>query len=171
MDSNPHSVNSSYREMVLEHVFLSALLRHLWQRGIYQVEVLKSQVDDSGYDLILECNRIVRHIQLKASFAGATTSRITANIKLCQKPSGCILWLVFQRDTLDLQEFLWFGNTAGQPLPEITDYPIAAHTRANAIGEKGYRPNIRVIDKRRFTRLDSIDHVATNLFGDALLTQ
>jgi hypothetical protein len=140
-------------------------LRHLWQRGVYQVEVLKSQVDDSGYDLILECNHIVRHIQLKASFVGATTSRITANIKLGQKPSGCILWLIFHPDTLDLHEFLWFGNGAGQPLPDITDFPIATHTKANAAGQKANRPNIRIVDKRRFERLDTIEQVALYLFG------
>jgi hypothetical protein len=168
MDKNPHSAYSSYREMVLEHVFLGELLRYLWQQGMYEVEVMKSQVDDSGYDLILECNRIVRHIQLKASFVGATTGRITANLKLRQKPSGCILWLVFQPHDLSFREFLWFGNQAGQPLPDISLFPIAKHTKANTAGEKSERPNIRIIEKRKFQRLETMEQVAKHLFGSVL---
>lgn len=167
MESNVHSTNSSYREMVLEHMFLGNLLCHLWQSGVYQVEVLKSQVDDSGYDLILEYNGIVRHIQLKTSFVGATTNRINANIKLGQKPSGCILWLIFRPDTLEFHTFLWFGKEAGQPLPDITDFPIATHTKANAAGQRANRPNIRSIEKRNFEQLDTIEQVAIRLFGGA----
>ena len=33
---------------------------------------LKPQVDDAGYDLVLETDSVVRHIQLKTSFEGSS---------------------------------------------------------------------------------------------------
>jgi hypothetical protein len=51
-------------------------MRHLWLRGIAQVEVLKPEVDDSGYDLVLEANGFVRHVQLKASAQGSKTAKV-----------------------------------------------------------------------------------------------
>lgn len=92
---DPHTHLSSYRERLLEHLFISELLRYLWNRKMYQVEVLKSQVDDSGYDLVIEYQTILRHIQLKASYHGAKTNRVPINTKLGTKPSGCVIWIIF----------------------------------------------------------------------------
>ena len=41
------------------------MVKHLWKRGDWRLEILKPQVDDSGYDLVLEANSIIRHVQLK----------------------------------------------------------------------------------------------------------
>lgn len=53
MKYNAHSQKSSYREMLLEHLFVGELLKLLWLSGIHDIEVLKPQVDDAGYDLNL----------------------------------------------------------------------------------------------------------------------
>ena len=58
------SSQSSYQEMLIEHLFTGDLLRTLWPR---HAEVLKPQVDDGGYDLVVEVGSIIRHIQLKTS--------------------------------------------------------------------------------------------------------
>ena len=62
--------HSSYRERLIEHLFVGEVLRTLWLSGISEVEVLKSEVDGEGYDLVLECRSVVRHIQLKAGPTG-----------------------------------------------------------------------------------------------------
>ena len=74
MNSAIHNIRSSYREAVLEHLFVGELLRVLWLRGVHG-EVLRPFVDDAGYDLVVDANRITRHIQLKSSFLHATTAR------------------------------------------------------------------------------------------------
>ena len=68
--------------MVLEHAFIADILRYLWNRGIYTVAVLNSEVDASGYDIILEYNTIVRHIQLKSSFSGSATQSVNIRVYL-----------------------------------------------------------------------------------------
>jgi hypothetical protein len=65
--TSEHNLYSSYREMLLEHLFAGAVMRHLWLRGFGRLEMLKPRVDNSGYDLVLEAHDIVRHKQLKAS--------------------------------------------------------------------------------------------------------
>lgn len=140
-------------------------MRHLWLQGFARLEMLKSQVDDSGYDLILEANSIVRHIQLKASHIGSATSRVNVNDALARKPSGCVVWMQFDPLTLEFDHFLWFGNKAGERLPELCAFKVAKHAKGNAQGIKLERPNIRVVPKSSFERLDGIEDVVGKLFG------
>ncbi len=48
LDTAVHSFRSSYREMVLHHLFVGELLRTLWLKGLH-AEVLRPRTDDSGY--------------------------------------------------------------------------------------------------------------------------
>lgn len=166
MTTSEHNTYSSYREMLLEHLFAGAVMRHLWPGGFRRLEMLKSQVDDSGYDLILEANSIGRHIQLKASHRGSATSRVNVNDALARKPSGCVIWMVFDPGTLEFDHFFWFGGEPGKPLPDLCRFPRATHTKRNAQGEKTPRPNIRIVPKTAFHEVDTIDKLVTSLFGD-----
>lgn len=161
-----HSTESSLREKLIEHVFVGELLRCLWLRGVRQVEVLRSEVDRGGYDIVLECNGICRHIQLKASHRDAKTSRVDVNLNLASKSSGCVIWIWFDPATLSLGPFLWFGDKPGQRLPELGDH-VGRHTRGDQSGQKHERTNIRVLAKGQFTRLESVTDIATRLFGES----
>lgn len=66
---------------------------------------------------------------------------------------------------LDVHSYLWFGDTPGQPLPDPREMKIAKHAKANAAGVKLERPNQRVIPRRAFTRIESMDGVLERLFG------
>ena len=88
--TDSHWLDSSLREKVLEHLFVGELLRFLWCRGRRDIEVLRAEVDRGGYDLAVECNGVLRHIQLKASHRDATASKVSVNIALAAKPNGCI---------------------------------------------------------------------------------
>ena len=164
-ENNVHSTRSSHREALLEHLFSGDVMKHLWQRGDWRLEVLKPQVDDSGYDLVLEANSIVRHVQLKSSFRGSTVDKVNVNVLLAGKPSGCVIFMWFDQQTLDLGPFLFFGESPGQPLPEITGMQIGKHTKGNAQGVKAERPNIRTVPLSKFERLGTIEQVVTKLFG------
>jgi len=52
--------------------------------------VLKPQVDE-GYDLVLENDGIVRHVQLKSSYRGSSTPCIQVNSIVAGKPTGCVI--------------------------------------------------------------------------------
>lgn len=163
--SDHHYLRSSYREKTLEHIFVGECLKALWRRGVYDAEVLRSEVDGAGYDLILEHAGIARHIQLKASHTNARTARQTLNGILSRKLSGCAVWIIFNDTTLELGPFYWFGNSPGKPLPNLTNYPRAKRTTANSKGVKPERLNSYSVPKAYFRKLATIDDVVTELFG------
>ena len=159
-----NTFDSSTREKVLEHIFLGDLLRHLWQRGARNIEVLRAEVDRGGYDLVIECNGFLRHIQLKASHHEAATSRQNININLAAKPSGCVVWIRFHKQTMTIGPFLWFGAEPGKRLPTLGE-SVARHTKADSSGYKAERPNLRVVNRARFRELPDMAALATELFG------
>lgn len=60
-------LKSNFYEQLVEHVFISELLQEVYFRHQKTVEVLRAEVDSSGYDIVLECNGFIRHVQLKTS--------------------------------------------------------------------------------------------------------
>jgi hypothetical protein len=166
MNTSAHSLHSSYRESLLEHLFAGEIMRHLWLSDFKRLEVLKPQVDDGGYDLVLETASVVRHIQLKATFKGSKVSRFNIHTALASKPSGCVVVLKFDPETLDLGPFYWFGGLPKKPLPDLTEFPIAKHTKGNAEGIKNLRANIRVVPLSRFCEVATIEELSVKLFGD-----
>ncbi|MGM7317556.1 hypothetical protein [Idiomarina sp. ST10R2A5] len=159
-----HSINSSYRERLIEHLFVGELLKHSWRCNSFSVEVAKPEVDNSGYDLIIESKGIIRHVQLKSAFIGAKTARQTVHLSLGAKPSGCVVWVYFDKDTLELGPFLFFGGRPGFPLPDISDYRVAKHTKGNADGLKAERPNLRTLNKGEFKKFSTFDELYNELF-------
>jgi hypothetical protein len=99
---NAHNLYSSYREMLVEHLFAGEVMRFLWLRGNVRMEVLEPQVDDGGYDLVLEANDLVRHVQLKASHSSAATHHVNVSLSLARRPSGCVVWTIFDEETMAL---------------------------------------------------------------------
>jgi hypothetical protein len=165
MTASDHSLLSSYREMLLEHLFAGAVMRHVWLSGVRRLEVLKPQVDDGGYDLVLEGNAIVRHVQLKATMRNAHVGRFKVNTGLALKPSGCVVVLIFDPDTLELGPFLWFGNAPGKALPSLQKFSVATHTKPNSAGVKSPRPKIRSVPRSAFQKVPDIPGIAQRLFG------
>lgn len=159
-----HSAHSSTREKVLEHLFVGELLRCLWCKGTRDIEVLRSEVDKGGYDLVLEANGVLRHVQLKSSHRAARTREVGVNTALARKPSGCVIWVQFDPATMELGPFLWFGGGPGSPLPPLGDR-VGRHTRGDREGRKAERPDIRLLPRSRFATLPTIDEVVGELFG------
>jgi hypothetical protein len=165
MSSSSHSLYSSYRESLLEHVFAGEVMRVLWLDNVTRIEVLKPQVDDGGYDLVLEARGVVRHVQLKASHRSSSTRKVNVNLGLCEKPSGCVVWLNFDEATLELGPFWWLGNKPGQPLPSLADCKTARHTKGDSSGYKAERPRLKEVPRVRFQKVDSIKELTGLLFG------
>jgi hypothetical protein len=159
-----HSENSSYREKLIEHLFIGELLKLSWSSDGGNIEISKPEVDNSGYDIIAEAHRVVRHIQLKSSYIGAKTARQNVHLKLSEKPAGCVVWIYFDTDTLDLGPFYFFGSTNGLPMETLEKKPIAKHTKGNKDGVKLDRPNLRVISKGDFKKYETIEELYAALF-------
>ena len=157
-------IHSTLRERIVEHVFVGAALQRLWQRGVTDVEVLRSEFDAGGYDLVMSLRKTVRHIQFKTITVGGKAASVKVSTKLADKPSGCVIWIVIT-PKLELQSFLWFGGVPGQPIPDIASLKRAKHTKANVQGVKSERENHRVVPRSRFERLAKLDEVLERLFG------
>lgn len=164
MDSSKHTESSSFREKLIEHLFVGELLRLSWQKDC-GLEVAKPEVDNSGYDLITEAQGVVRHIQLKASYEGGKTARQKVHVRLADKPSGCVIWIYFNEETLALGPYYFFGGKPGEPLPSLENSKTARHTKGDQDGYKAERPNIKVLNKGDFTRYESVEEIYTALFG------
>ena len=162
-----HYLRSSYRESLVEHLFVGSLLKHFWNRDDYNVEVLKPQVDDAGYDLVIEHGGVIRHVQLKATFKGAKTAHVNLNAHLAEKPSGCVVAVVLDPETLDAIGYGWFGGPPRRPLPEEWEgLAKARHAKGNAAGVKTERPNIRKLPYSKFLERGlRLDELAERLFG------
>lgn len=81
------------------------------------------------------------------------------------KPSGCLVFMWFDQQTLDLGPFAFFGGKPGEPLPDLAGFKVGKHTKANAEGVKAERPNIRTLPLSKFDRLTTIEQVVARLFG------
>ncbi|MBL8813359.1 MAG: hypothetical protein JNM43_24550 [Planctomycetaceae bacterium] len=157
---------SSFYEQLVEHVFISEVLQEVWFRFGQTVEVLRSEVDASGYDVVLECNGILRHVQLKTSAAGARTAGHKINVALATKPSGCVVWIQRHEENHRMTlSYLFFGADAGQPLLLPDDLKVGKHTKGNKDGVKAVRPLIRVVPKTRFHRVNTTTELVARLFN------
>ncbi|MUL04413.1 hypothetical protein GNP89_19865 [Aliivibrio fischeri] len=159
-----HYLNSSFREKLIEHSLISELLKISWKNKSCSIEISKPEVDNQGYDLIMEDLGMIRHVQLKTSHIGSSTSKQKVHIALANKPSGCMVWVYFNEATLELGPFLFFGNNPNEQLPSIVDFPIAKHSKGNAEGVKNERPSIRIISKSKFEVINTIEELYQKLF-------
>jgi hypothetical protein len=159
-----HWHNSVLRERIVEHVFVGEALRRLWQRGVKDVEVLRSEFDAGGYDVVMSYRKIVRHIQFKSVKEKGKTAYFNVSAKLMEKPSGCVI-LIGVDDELNLKSYRWFGGLPGKPLPDIGALKIAKHAKANAEGVKLEKPNHRVLPRTMLEPVAGLDDLITRLFG------
>jgi hypothetical protein len=160
-----HTQYSSFREKLIEHLFVGELLKLSWQSEECGLEVAKPEVDNSGYDLIAEANGVVRHIQLKSTYHGGKARTQKIHMRLSDKPSGCVVWIYFNEDTLDLGPFLYFGEKPGEPLSSLEGSTTARHTKGDQNGHKAERPNLKVLNKGRFKLYKSVSEIYHALFG------
>jgi hypothetical protein len=163
-----HSFNSTLRENIIEHLFSGEILRRLWQIGIVDAEILKCDFDAGGYDLVLTCRHVIRHIQLKGSRAGGARSEVNVNVRLSEKPSGCVIWIVID-DDLNFKSFLWFGHQPGKPLPDLSEMTVVKHEKGNAQGIKALRPGHKLVKRNKFVPVETIDSLLSHMLGNQII--
>jgi hypothetical protein len=162
--TSPHL--STAREKVLEHRLASELAVHMLQRGV-TLDILRSEYDSQGYDLVLEAGGVIRHLQLKASRDGGKRRHVEINVRLRAKPAGCVVWMSYDPVTLAITALRWFGGRPGEPLPDLGS-AVTRHSKGDSAGTKSARPALRNVSIPRFERLTDLGELADRLFGSAL---
>lgn len=161
-------LKSSFYEKLAEHVFISEILQETWYGFGKITEVLHSEVDASGYDVVFDCNGYMRHVQLKMSKAGGKAAIQKVNIALAEKPSGCVVWILreeVQEAKRMRMSFRYFGSEPGEKLPVLDGLPMAKHTKGNKDGVKAERPAIRLVPRARFVSVATTTELVGHLFG------
>jgi hypothetical protein len=167
METEAHFRQSPLRERIVEHVFIGDALRSLWRLKVTDVEVLRSEFDAHGYDLVMARGQLVRHIQFKTGTS--KPRKVPVALALGEKSSGCVIFIQIT-PALEMGPFYWFGGAPGHPLPSITAYPKLTRTTPNKAGEYPERQNHRNLPGSAFERLESLDSVLTKLFGLLIAT-
>ena len=163
---NNESVNSSFLEKLREYVFLSEILKEAWFNRRLTVDVMRAEVDNSGYDLALECGGTLRFIQLKSSRVGSKTAEQKVNLKLADKPGGCVIWLFQNESDASVElKYRFFGRSPDEP-PELGER-VGKHTKGNAEGEKLPRLNTRIIGIGKFDKPVSANELFDKLFPNS----
>jgi hypothetical protein len=163
VDAKADFYYSRLRERIVEHVFIGDALRTLWRKNIFDVEVLRSEFDAHGYDVVMTRGPIVRHIQFKTGKAKKPGDVIIA-LALADKASGCVIWTRIG-EGLELGPYYWFGGRPGKKLPSIATYPKPLRTTHNKQGTRPLRQNHRKIPGVKFRLLPTLSDVLEALFG------
>lgn len=161
------SLRSSAREKILEHRFLADIASELWSRGCFDLGVATGQVDDSGYDVILEVGEVTRHVQLKARHTGGRAARYAIHSTLAKRPSACVVVMVHDPRTLAIDHYRFFGGAPGSPLPDLGEQRVR-HTKGDSQGTKAVRPAFRSVSLNRFVEIRSVGELCDRLFGESI---
>lgn len=154
---------STAREKVLEHRLVSDLAVLMLQRGV-PLDILRSEYDAQGYDVVFEAGGIIRHVQLKATRNGGKRKHVDINVRLRARPSGCVVWMNYDPVSLAITALRWFGGDPGEPLPELGTQ-VTRHSKGTSEGAKNQRPSLRNVGIGKFERLEGLDTLADRLFG------
>lgn len=159
---------SQRRENLVEHCMIAELLQDAWLRRGQSLDILRSEVDAAGYDLVFTCNSVTRHVQVKSSKSDARAAFQGINGRLADVPSGCVVWVRMTEDSENNRVHLayWFyGNEPGEPLDDLTGLRKVKHTRANTSGVKALRANTFRVNRGLFKRLGGVKELSDTLFG------
>jgi len=91
---------------------------------------------------------------------GGRSREIGAHVELATKPSGCIIWMTYDPLTVRPVSWRFFGGGPGERIKPLGDR-IGKHSR----GDKGFRPDQRIIKTRDFEKVGSIEELVDQLFG------
>ena len=132
MTSNDDFLASSFRENMLEHIFIGEILQEAWLVRGQTIEVLKPEVDNAGYDLVLECGGTCRYIQLKSSRLGAKAGYKDVNPKLAIKQGGCAIWIFYENKQGRAKlSYRFFGNGPAEHLDLGSKQGVGNNRRIN----------------------------------------
>ena len=159
MDTN--NINSSYIEKMIEHIFLSEILKESWVKFNIKINVLRPEVDDSGYDLILECQGISQYIQLKSTINEKTIIP-TVNSKLFKKKEFAVILIKVNKEEMIFKEYYYYADKN----ISVENLKSATKNKANTDGVKKERPNTKKIPRSKFVKLNSIPELLEKSFPD-----
>ena len=143
---------SSYVENVLVHRMVASLAGELWRRDpTIPLHIFNSEVDDSGFDLVLGCGTRLRYIQVKQVHAKGTASKFSVRLDFTRMPGSCVVVVVHTEDELLIDHFLFYGGAINEPMPSVEDNkPSTVPGRRDIEGKRKTRQHYRDVRRKKF---------------------
>lgn len=111
--------NSRFFENLLEHRFLFDLRRHLVLDSTPRlVNVLKSEVDAYGFDLVLSVADRSLHIQMKTRSGSPPPNAYELSEALWALPNACAIWMLYDPSKLEPTSYYLLGF----PMPPMEGF-------------------------------------------------
>jgi hypothetical protein len=173
-------VTSPMIEKILEYRFLAELTSELYKHDT-PCDVMRGDVDHYGYDLVIEANGILRHIQLKGITAAAKEEGKKGkggkewgqgwhcNDNLWELGSGCIVLLKHEEHCSKISGIKFFGGPPGKKLSEAPTLDTKDPPEPRAV--KGKKPSKKVWVTQSYfgeplKKGEEVKELARLLFGE-----
>lgn len=146
-------------EKMLLHIFLADIYQSFWLARNDTLEVLHSEIDNFGYDIVISANGKTRYIQLKSLTSGGSRSTFEINERLSTKEGGCVIIQEHSVKESKIEVKYHFFEDKN-----LENFKIAKHNKANAEGKKNNRKRNRVVPKSKFQLCKSLQHLIDLIF-------
>jgi hypothetical protein len=145
---------SSYVENVLRHARLAELSCLVWTDDPFaSLKISNSELDDSGYDVLLAYGNVVRHVQLKQAHDEKVPQKFSVRVSFASLPGACIVAVSHALADLKPTSYGFYGGNPEDPMPYIESHRTTkASGRRRADGQRVLRINYRDVPFRRFKR-------------------
>jgi predicted Rossmann-fold nucleotide-binding protein len=143
---------SRYVENVLKHAFVAQLASEVWARDPFaNLQVYNSEVDDSGFDIVLQLGSHVRYVQLKQTRNDKVPRSSSVRLSFAVMPGSCVVLMSHSIDKLHLTHYRFWGAGPSEPMQSIaalkaTKSPIRRDTE----GKRKLRTNYRDVPVGQF---------------------
>lgn len=157
---------SSHVENVLRHAFLAELASEVWRDDPHEpLGISNTEVDDSGYDVVLERNAIIRRIQLKQHHEGKAPKAFSVRVEFATYPGSCIVAIAHSLADLKPTSYSFYGSGPEDPMPYIEAHRTTkASGRRTAEGARVLRLKYRDVPFSRFKKNLSMRQLIEELF-------
>ena len=157
---------SSHVENILRHAFLAELASEVGRDDPNEpLGISNAEVDDSGYDVIVERNATIRRIQLKQAHDGKTPKLFSVRVEFATYPGACIVVIAHSLLDLEPTSYSFYGSSPNDPMPCIEAHRTTkAPGRRTADGERVLRLKYRDVPFSRFKRNLSMRQLIGELF-------
>jgi hypothetical protein len=158
---------SSYVENVLVHRMVASLAGELWRRDPTEpLRIFNSEVDDSGFDLVLGCGTALRYIQVKQVHSLGATTKFSVRLDFTRMAGSCVVVVVHTEDELMIDHFLFYGGAVQEPMPSVEDNkPSLVPGKRDNNGTRKTRQHYRDVKRNKFRGPLTTAELLDALFG------
>jgi hypothetical protein len=160
------SERSSHVENVLRHAFLAELASEVWRDDPNEpLGISKAEVDDSGYDLVIERNGAIRRIQMKHAHEEKTPKSFSARVEFATSPGSCIVVVSHSLADLKPTSYSFYGSGPEKEMPHIEAHRTTKSPgRRGPDGKRKLRLKYRDVPYSRFKKGLSMRQLLQELF-------